>query len=158
MSKAYESYQEQDAVLSTTLQENLTGVRVVKAFARQQFEKDKFEKENWEKFIRGSRLLTMHSAFWPLSDILCGVQMLAGFVLAAWMAINGRIYGWNLRCLCRVGRLADLADAQPGRLIVQTSTGMVSYGRVMEIIRQDREPLTDGRTQLRRQPARRAGI
>jgi ATP-binding cassette, subfamily B, bacterial len=36
---AYEKYQEQEAVLSTTLQENLTGVRVVKAFARQDYEK-----------------------------------------------------------------------------------------------------------------------
>ena len=32
-----------------------------------------------------------------------------------------------------------------GRLIVQMSTGMVSYGRVMEIIKQDREPLDEGR-------------
>jgi ATP-binding cassette subfamily B protein len=31
-----------------------------------------------------------------------------------------------------------------GRLIVQTSTGLVSYGRVMEIIKQKREPLTEG--------------
>ena len=38
ISKRYEKYQEQEAILSTTLQENLTGVRVVKAFARQQFE------------------------------------------------------------------------------------------------------------------------
>src|ERR671933_2323302 len=39
VSKVYESYQEQDAKLSTTLQENLTGVRVVKAFARQAYER-----------------------------------------------------------------------------------------------------------------------
>ena len=48
VTKRYEEYQEQEAVLSTTLQENLTGVRVVKAFARQEYEKGKFEKDNWE--------------------------------------------------------------------------------------------------------------
>jgi ATP-binding cassette, subfamily B, bacterial len=48
ITKAYEAYQEQDAVLSTTLQENLSGVRVVKAFARQRFEIDKFERDNWK--------------------------------------------------------------------------------------------------------------
>ena len=41
ITKAYEAYQEQDAILSTTLQENLSGVRVVKAFARQEFEMEK---------------------------------------------------------------------------------------------------------------------
>ena len=42
VTKAYEAYQAQEAILSTTLQENLTGVRVVKAFARQDYEKSKF--------------------------------------------------------------------------------------------------------------------
>jgi ATP-binding cassette subfamily B protein len=50
VSKAYSRYQEQEAKLSTVLQENLTGVRVVKAFARQPYEIDKFDRENWERY------------------------------------------------------------------------------------------------------------
>jgi len=145
VSKAYESYQEQDAVLSTTLQENLTGVRVVKAFARQNFEKEKFKIQNWEKYLRGRRLLMMHSTFWPLSDILCGVQMLAGFILAAWMAINGVISVGTYIAYAGLVVWLIWPMRNLGRLIVQTSSGMVSYGRVMEIVRQEREPLTDGR-------------
>ena len=76
VTKAYEHYQEQEAVLSTTLQENLSGVRVVKAFARQNYERTKFEKDNLEKYGRGRNLLMMHSLFWPLSDIVCGGQTL----------------------------------------------------------------------------------
>ena len=45
ISQTYEAHQEQEAGLSTALQENLTGVRVVKAFARQDYERDKFENE-----------------------------------------------------------------------------------------------------------------
>jgi len=148
VTKAYEAYQEQDAVLSTTLQENLTGVRVVKAFARQSYEIDKFDKDNWEKFIRGRRLLAMHSAFWPLSDILCGLQLLSGYALAAVMAINGTISVGTY--LAYVGLVVWLIWPMRnlGRLIVQTSTGLVSFGRVMEIIRQDREPLTAGSVPL----------
>ena len=81
VTKAYEAYQEQDAVLSSRLQENLTGVRVVKAFARQAYEMEKFEIENWEKFVRGRRLLIMHALFWPISDVFTGAQMLAGLAL-----------------------------------------------------------------------------
>jgi len=144
ISNAYEAFQEQEAKLSTTLQENLSGVRVVKAFARQSYERDKFEADNREKYVRGMRLLMNHALFWPVSDIVCGVQMVAGFGLAAWMAIQGQItpgmyvqYAglvvwliWPMRNL--------------GRLIVQTSTGLVSYGRVMEVIREDRELLDAG--------------
>src|SRR5258706_2099157 len=91
VTKAYEEYQAQEAILSTTLQENLTGVRVVKAFARQDYEKSKFEKDNWGKYLKGKILLFMHSMFWPLSDIVLGFQMLFGFIFAATMAIKGEI-------------------------------------------------------------------
>ena len=145
VTKAYEKYQEQEAALSTTLQENLTGVRVVKAFARQDYEKGKFEKDNWEKFLRGKLLLLMHSLFWPLSDIVLGLQMLGGFIFAALMVINKEITVGTY--LAYVGLVVWLIwpIRNLGRLIVQTSTGMVSYGRLLEIFKQEREDLFSGK-------------
>lgn len=141
---AYEKYQEQEAKLSTTLQENLNGVRVVKAFARQDYEKDKFEKENWEKFLKGKFLLLMHSLFWPLSDIVLGFQMLGGFLYAAVMVINGELSIGSY--LAYVGLVVWLIwpIRNLGRLIVQTSTGLVSYARLVEIISVNREDLETG--------------
>jgi len=143
--KLYEDYQAQEAILSTTLQENLTGVRVVKAFARQGYEMNKFEKDNWAKFLKGRLLLIMHALFWPLSDLVLGFQMLFGFVFAALMAIHGAITIGDY--LAYVGLVVWLIwpIRNLGRMIVQTSTGMVSYGRLMEIVKQTREPLDEGR-------------
>jgi ATP-binding cassette subfamily B protein len=142
VTKAYEAYQEQEAKLSTTLQENLTGVRVVKAFARQEYEKDKFEKDNQEKFVRGKKLLKMHTTFWPLSDIICSLQMIGGYAMAALMAIRGEITPGSY--LMYVGLLGWLIWPMRnlGRLIVQASSGLVSYNRVIDIIKRDVEPLT----------------
>jgi ATP-binding cassette, subfamily B, bacterial len=147
VTKAYEEYQAQEAVLSTTLQENLTGVRVVKAFARQDYEKNKFEKDNWGKYLKGKILLFMHSMFWPLSDIVLGFQMLFGFVYAARMAIDGEITVGMY--IAYVGLVVWLIwpIRNLGRIIVSASTGMVSYGRLMEIVKQAREPLFDGKVQ-----------
>lgn len=147
VTKAYEEYQAQEAVLSTTLQENLTGVRVVKAFARQDYEKSKFEKDNWAKYLKGKILLLMHSLFWPLSDIVLGFQMLFGFVYAALMAINGEITVGMY--LAYVGLVVWLIwpIRNLGRIIVSASTGLVSYGRLMEVVKQAREPLFDGKVQ-----------
>jgi ATP-binding cassette subfamily B protein len=144
ISAAYERFQEQDAVLSTTLQENLTGVRVVKAFARQAYERDKFEVDNWEKFVRGRRLLVMHSLYWPLSDILCAFQMLGGFTAAALMAINGTITVGTYLAYHGMVILVIWPMRNLGRLIVQMSTGLVSFGRVSKVIAEDREPLEEG--------------
>lgn len=147
VTKAYEAYQEQEAILSTTLQENLTGVRVVKAFARQDYEKEKFEKDNLEKFVRGRKFIRMHSLFWPLSDIACGFQMLVGFVFAAYLAIHGEISIGTYPAYVGLVVWLIWPMRNLGRLVVQTSTGLVSHERLMEIVRQEREPLTDGKVQ-----------
>jgi ATP-binding cassette subfamily B protein len=144
VSKAYEKYQEQDAVLSNRLQENLTGVRVVKAFARQPYEINKFDTENWEKYLRGKRLLLMHSSYWPISDILTGAQMLAGLTIAALMAISGTITIGQY--LTYAGLLIWLLwpIRNLGRLIVEMSSGLVSFERVMTVVKEPREPLDTG--------------
>lgn len=141
VSEVYEKYQEQDGKLSTTLNENLTGVRVVKAFARQEYEKDKFEGDNIEKFRRGKKLLLMHSLFWPIADVLCSGQMLAGYAIGALMTINGELTIGTYVSYMGLVVLLIWPMRELGRVIVQASTGMVSFGRLMEIISQDREPI-----------------
>ncbi len=144
VSAAYEAYQEQEARLSTVLQENLTGVRVAKAFARQEYERDKFRRENWDKFVRGQRLMKMHALYWPISDTLCFAQTLVCVAVGALRTMDGTItvgsyvayvslviaYIWPMRNL--------------GRLIVNMSSGMVSYDRVRDVIQERREPLLEG--------------
>ena len=144
VSTAYEAYQEQEATLSTTLQENLSGIRVVKAFARQGYEIKKFEQDNWEKYIRGKKLLTIHSLFWPISDIFCGIQLVFGYYIAARLAIAGDISVGTY--LAYVGMVIYIIFPMRnlGRVIVQMSTGLVSYNRVAAILKQEREPLDLG--------------
>lgn len=144
VSKIYESYQEQDAKLSTTLQENLTGVRVVKAFARQDYERNKFEADNWERFLRGRSFMRMHSFYWPLTDIIAGGQMLAGYVIGALMVIDGTITLGTY--LAYIGMVIWIIEPMRGlgRVIVHTSTGLVSYERIATLLREDREVLDDG--------------
>lgn len=144
VSAAYEAYQEQEAALSTTLQENLSGIRVVKAFARQGYEMKKFERENWEKFVRGKKLLTIHSMFWPISDIFCGIQLVFGYYLAAQLAIAGDISVGTYLAYTGMVIYIIFPMRNLGRVIVQMSTGLVSYKRVAEILKQEREPLDEG--------------
>jgi ATP-binding cassette, subfamily B, bacterial len=97
----------------------------------------------------------MHSLFWPLSDIVLGGQMLFGFVYAAFMAINGEISVGDY--VAYVGLVVWLIFPirNLGRIIVQTSTGMVSYQRLMEITKQAREDLDGGKGPADRSGARR---
>lgn len=144
VSKAYEAYQEQEAQLSTTLQENLMGVRVVKAFARQRYEMDKFEEQNSEKYRRGKKLTAMNSFYWPFSDVLCGAQTLIVMGTGAMMATRGELtLGTYLAIIGMVGGVIwPLRNL--GRLIVDVSRGLVSFGRVADIIAEEREDIESG--------------
>jgi ATP-binding cassette subfamily B protein len=86
----------------------------------------------------------MHSLFWPLSDILCGFQMLGGFVFAAILAIRGEITIGTYPAYVGLVVWLIWPMRNLGRLIVNTSTGLVSYERLMEIVKQERESLTEG--------------
>ena len=144
METVFESYQSQDAAVSNRLQEKLTGVRVVKAFARQSYEMERFEEENWEKYRRGVKIANLHTLFWPFIEFLTGGQILFGMYMASMMALNGEISIGTY--VAFIGLLA--ATMWPvqgiGRLVAHVSTGLVSLNRVQEIIRQERELLEEG--------------
>ena len=146
MGDIFEEYQKKEAILSTALQENLSGVQVVKAFARQEFEMDKFDKANNDLFMQGKRLVMMHAVYWPITDLFCIGQMLFSFYMGAMMTIQGEItlgtylvfinlIGWIIWPMRNLGRL--LADA---------SRALVSYQRVAEIINEEQETLRNGKS------------
>jgi ATP-binding cassette subfamily B protein len=89
-------------------------------------------------------MLLMHALFWPISDVLCGLQMLGGFVAGALMAIDGDITVGTYVASTTMIILVIWPMRNLGRLIVDMSTGLVSYGRVAKIIAQEREPLSAG--------------
>ncbi len=144
VSKAYDRYQDQEAKLSTVLQENLTGVRVVKAFARQGYEIDKFDRENWERYRLGKKLLIMHSLYWPVSDVFCAAQTILVMAVSALMAVRGEITVGTYVAVMGMLTWIIWPMRNLGRLIVQVSTGLVSYRRVADVIEQEREDIESG--------------
>lgn len=141
ISDKYEAFQDQEAKLSTRIQETLTGVRVVRAFARQQYEIDKFEVENSTQYTKGRELSMMHAYFWPVTDTITGLQLLFGYFVGALMVINGDVTLGSYIAYVGMVILIIYPMRDLGRLIAQTSTGLVSFDRVMEIVKQEREEL-----------------
>ena len=139
ISVVYEQYQEQEARLSSMLQENISAIRIVRAFARHKFEIRKFEKENWQKFQRGRQFLMLHSFYWPTSDILCTIQMLLIFFLGAGMAISGEISLGTYLAISSMVIWIIWPMRNLGRVVIQASSALVSYRRVSRIISEEPE-------------------
>ncbi len=141
---SYESYQEQDGKVSAAVQENLTGVRVVRAFARQEFEKKKFDLENSKKLALGKRFLMNHALYWPTSHIICAAQLIVSITVAALMVINKEIAIGDMVAFLGILNAIIWPIQQMGRLVAQLSTSFVSYRRIASILLNDQEDLTTG--------------
>lgn len=146
ISDKYEKFQDQEGAMTTRLQENLTGVRVVKAFARQRYEMDRFEEENYKHFLRGREMLVWHALFWPTLDIITGMQLIASYLVAGILVINGQMSVGNYLAFSGMVVYIIFPMRNLGRLIVEMSRGLVSYDRVSEIIIEDREPIGETET------------
>ncbi|MFI5212038.1 MAG: ABC transporter ATP-binding protein, partial [Ignavibacteria bacterium] len=81
---------EQDK-LTALVQENLSGIRVVKAFAKENYEMDKFTKQNEQKRIWGMRLLKLHSIYWPSSDVMVYLQLAISIFAGGYFVLNNKI-------------------------------------------------------------------
>ncbi len=81
---------EQDK-LTAMVQENLSGIRVVKAFAKENYEIEKFTKQNEEKRKWGMKLLKLHSYYWPGSDVMVYTQLAISIFAGGYFVINNNI-------------------------------------------------------------------
>jgi ATP-binding cassette subfamily B protein len=154
VSRAYEAMQEQEARLSTTLQENLTGQRVVRAFARQDYERKKFYRDNKLRFLRGKRETLMHALYWPFSDLLCMGQTLLVLGVGAVMALRGEITLGTYIAVMGMITWVVWPLRNLGRIIVRISTVFVSYRRVAKVLAAEPEQLEAGDPVLRGKPVR----
>ena len=139
ISKAYEGYQSQEAKLSSVLKENISSIRIIKAFTRQRFEKEKFERVNNGKFQKGKKLMLLHSFFWPVSDILCTVQLLFIYYIGALMAISGQISVGTYIAASGMVIWIIWPVRNLGEVIIHASEAFVSFGRIVTIIKEVRE-------------------
>ncbi len=74
--RRYEGIQEHFSTMSTMVQENLTGVRIVRAYVQERDQARRFDAMNAEYRDRNVRLATASGLFHPLLQLISGVAML----------------------------------------------------------------------------------
>ena len=89
--KGFTECDENEGKLSAMAQENLTGVRVVRAFGRERYEKDRFEKQNNYYASLWVKLGRLMAFFWSSADILSFVQVLLVLVFGVVFCLRGSI-------------------------------------------------------------------
>lgn len=135
---------EAEGELSTVVQENATGVRVVRAFGREQFEMDRFQEKN-EAFARlWIRLGTLSGLYWGVGDLITGLQVATVVVLGAVEAVHGQMSVGEFVAFASYNTVLVWPVRGLGRILSDMSKAGVSFERVGYIIHGEEETYVGG--------------
>ena len=130
----FEKADNQEGVLTSILRENLTGVRVVKAFGRESFEIEKYEKENKEYRDLNYKIINVLSNYWSISDFLCMIQIGLVLMSGIYFAVSGEISLGTLVVFITYEGMLLWPVRQLGRILSDMGKMTVSFGRISSIL------------------------
>jgi len=134
----FERIQSMFSTLATRVEENLAGLRIVRAYAREQQESDKFDALNYDYVKRNLRLVVLSGAFTPILQLLLGLA----FVLVLWF--GGRAV---LAHQITLGSFVAF-----NAYMVQMSFPMIAMGWVINLVQRGSASLIRLRELLQEEP------
>ena len=137
--KGFQECDENEGKLSAMVQENLTGVRVVRAFGRERYERDRFGKQNNYYTSLWVKLGRLMAFFWCSADILSGVQIMLVVIFGVLFCLHrGMTAGEFIAFLSYNGMLV-WPVRQLGRMISEMSKAGVGIDRIGYIMDAEEE-------------------
>ncbi len=140
----FEKVDVEEGKLSNIAQENLTGVRVVRAFGREMSERKKFEKQNKEYTALWVYLMRMMALFWTSSDLFSYLQVIVVLCFGVWQCVNGNITAGEFIAFNSYTAMIVWPIRSLGRVISNLSKAGISIDRLRYIMNADIERDVDG--------------
>ena len=138
--KQFQACDENEGILSAIAQENLMGVRVVRAFGAEAAEEEKFRKQNTYYTGLWIRLCVLLSWFWGLGDLASSLQVLTVVMAGALFCIRGTMTVGAYLAFISYNAMLVMPIRQLGRMIAEMSKTGVSVRRIGEILEAESEP------------------
>ena len=136
---AFEKADTEEGRLSAIAQENLTGVRVVRAFGRESYERERFEKQNSYYTGFWIHLMRILSLNWVTGDVMTGLQYLLVNIMGAVFCVNGRITAGEFIAFVSYNSLLIWPVRSLGRVISEMSKAGISLDRLRYIMNAQEE-------------------
>ena len=119
--KHFRECDENEGILSAMAQENLTGVRVVRAFGREEYERERFGKQNDHYTGLWVRLARLLSAFWGMGDFIAGTQALLIMTLGIVSCVKGGMTSGEFIAFVTYNAMLAWPIRRLGRMISEMS-------------------------------------
>lgn len=131
---------EAEGEMSTVLQENLTGMRVVRAFGQQAYEVEKFDRYNRTNRDLYYKLMKLMGFYWGFSDYMGFLQIGISLTAGVAMTVSGEITLGSMLVFTSYSSMMLWPVRQLGRILADMGKAMVSFERLQQILTQPSEP------------------
>lgn len=138
-SKDFSALEEKEGQMTNVLQENLTGIRVVKAFANEDYEINKFNNSLDEYTNVWKRTTKRMSAFWGISDVLTYGQLLLVFILSIYFVLNNKMDFDTVVVMFLYTEQIVWPCRSLGRQLAEFGKTSICCGRILEILDKEDE-------------------
>ncbi|MFT6686846.1 MAG: ATP-binding cassette subfamily B protein, partial [Bacteroidia bacterium] len=132
--KVWQLHEDEADKLNAITQENIAGIRVVKAFAQEEQEKEKFEKQNQRKLKVALNHAKLHTVFWPLSDFLVHGQIVLSVLVGGYMVLMQTISLGELVSFFTYIIMVAWPLRQVGRTLSEMGMALVAMDRIQHIL------------------------
>lgn len=139
MHQGFQNCDEEEGRVSSAVQENLTGVRVVRAFANEGRERERFEKLNEHYTGMWVHMGHVIGKFFSIQDILCGLQVLLVTVFGAVFAVKGQMTAGEYIAFVSYNGLLSFPIRRLGRMISEMAKAGVSMDRLAYVMNSETE-------------------
>ncbi len=137
--KGFEEADEAEGVLSAMVQENLTGVRVVRAFGRERREKDRFDAQNEAYTNLWFKLARVMARYWCSADVLASLQVMLVVIFGAVRCINEQMLAGEYVAFITYNGMLVWPVRMLGRMLAEMSKAGVSLDRIAYIMSAEEE-------------------
>lgn len=141
ISRLFQECDENEAVLSAIAQENLTGVRVVRAFGRESFEKKRFAKENTLVTAAWVKLGKTMCVYFGIADFALGALVCAILTMGSIACVNGTLTVGGLLAMISYMGMLSTPIKRLGRILSEMSKTTVSLTRIRAILCEETEEI-----------------
>lgn len=142
--KTFKVVDEAEGSMSTRIQENLTGVRVVRAFGKQAYEIDRFDEKNVHMRDSVYKLIELFAQYWSTSDIICLSQTALVLCIGTVWTVQGKLSLGTLVAFTTYMGMFLWPVRQLGRILTDMSKAFVAIDRTQEILTVESEMNTSG--------------
>ena len=139
MHTGFKECDENEGLVSNIVQENLTGVRVVRAFANEKLEKERFKKQNDYYCSLWVHMGHVIGKFFSIQDILCGLQILLVTVFGAVLAVKGEMTSGEYVAFVSYNGMLSFPIRRLGRMLSEMAKAGVSLDRLAYIMDSEEE-------------------